>query len=46
MVFLRPSHVGAGSKALDLLQELETDVSKAVEQGVANSQGPAKGANP
>ncbi|MFV1972764.1 MAG: hypothetical protein ACC648_03510 [Thiohalobacterales bacterium] len=34
IVFTRPTHTGAGSKAGALLQELETDVSKAIEAGL------------
>jgi uncharacterized protein (DUF302 family) len=41
--FVRPSHVGAGSQAMDLLRELETDVVKAIEQGLAQSNGQAEG---
>lgn len=40
VVFVRPAHVGGGSRADALLQELEADVGKAIEQGLAslNSQ--------
>ena len=34
VVFVRPTYVGAGSKAADILQELEADVVKAIQQGV------------
>jgi hypothetical protein len=34
IVFTRPTHAGAGSNALDLLQELEADVSAAIRQGI------------
>lgn len=34
IVFVRPSHVGSGSDAHALLQELEADVSAAVGQGI------------
>ena len=34
IVFTRPTYVGAGSKAQDLLKELEADVSAAIRQGI------------
>ena len=40
VVFLRPTVAGAGSKAGALLQELETEVSTAVEQGLAAGRAP------
>ena len=42
VAFVRPSHVGAGSQAMDLLKELEADVAKAVEQGLAKSKESAE----
>ncbi len=36
VVFLRPTRVGSDSQALELLQELESAVSAAVEQGLAS----------
>jgi uncharacterized protein (DUF302 family) len=38
VVFVRPGLVGKNSKAEALLQELEADVSKAVEQGLSAAQ--------
>jgi hypothetical protein len=38
IVFTRPTHAGAGSKAAALLGELETDVRKAVEAGIEATQ--------
>jgi hypothetical protein len=38
IVFSRPAHTGAGSKASALLEELETDVSKAIEAGIKAAQ--------
>ncbi len=35
VVFVRPTHVGADSRAAALLQELEADVGKAIDQGLA-----------
>ena len=40
VVFLRPTVAGAGSKAEALMQELETEVSAAVEQGLAAGKAP------
>lgn len=34
VVFNRPTHTGAGSKAVELLQELEADVQRAVDAGI------------
>lgn len=34
IVFTRPTHTGAGSKATALLEELEADVRKAIEAGI------------
>jgi uncharacterized protein (DUF302 family) len=34
VVFVRPTRAGAGSQATELLQQLESEVSKAVEQGL------------
>jgi hypothetical protein len=36
VVFLRPTVIGAGSQAAALLQELESEVAAAVEQGLAS----------
>lgn len=42
IVFTRPTHVGAGSDALPLLEELEAKVSRAVEAGIAAAVGSAE----
>jgi hypothetical protein len=34
IVFIRPTHVGEGSKALPVLEEIEAEVSKAIEAGI------------
>jgi hypothetical protein len=34
IVFTRPTHTGTGSAAMSLLQELEADVSKAIQAGI------------
>lgn len=43
VLFTRPAHAGQGSAALPLLKELETDVSKAIQEGIrlAGSSGPS-----
>ncbi len=40
VVFLRPTVAGAGSKAETLLQELESEVAAAIEQGLAAGKAP------
>ncbi len=40
VVFVRPGQVGKDSKAAALLQDLETDVGKAIEQGLAAAAQP------
>jgi hypothetical protein len=34
IVFIRPTHVGAGSRALPVLEDLEADVSQAIQTGI------------
>ena len=40
IVFTRPTHTGAGSKAKDLLEELEADVRTAIETGIKAAESP------
>jgi len=40
IVFTRPTHTGAGSKATVLLEELEADVRKAIETGIKAAESP------
>ena len=42
LVFLRPTVAGAGSKAAALLQELESEVAAAVEQGLKPGEDQAR----
>lgn len=39
IVFIRPTHAGAGSAALPLLRELEAEVKRAVEAGIKAATG-------
>ena len=34
VLFMRPTHIGQGSDAMPLLEELEADVSKAIQAGI------------
>jgi hypothetical protein len=37
VVFMRPTHAGQGSDAMELLGELEADVSKAIQAGIESA---------
>jgi len=41
VVFTRPTHIGAGSAAMELLEELEDDVAGAIEAGLGAGVEPA-----
>jgi len=43
VVFSRPVHTGAGSRALELLRELESEVAGAIEAGVKDAAQEADG---